>query len=167
MRHRGGNGGHVDRQNRHSKALTPAAWAQEKGAKKLKSESDEKAKPEPKKEAKVKASEWKFDAATQKALREFYSQYAKDDLGLPSGLQNKVSAAEPLPSNWRDKLSTGWVIDEAWLERLHTVSLADLPLDFKVHHNIGVYLLGDRILRVDEGNMSLIDSVRIPTIKLK
>ncbi|WP_156817236.1 hypothetical protein [Rubritalea marina] len=148
-------------------SVVPALWAQEKAPKKLKAKTSEVTKPEQKKVAKVNASEWKFDAATKKSLREFYKQYAESDLGLPSGIAKKVAAADPLPSGWRDQLSPGWKIDEAWQQRLHIVSMADLPLDFKVSHDVGVYLLGDRILRVDEGNKALIDAVRIPTIKLK
>lgn len=114
-----------------------------------------------------KASTWKFDQAARDSLRHFYKQYPAEQRGLPSGLLSKVQEMEALPSGWRDKLKPGWKIDEAWMQRLIPISLTELPADFAVGNGIGVYLLGDRILRVDEEAKSLIDSVRISSIKLK
>ena len=111
-------------------------------------------------------NDWKFGDKDKNDVRDFYKKYADKNGGLPPGLAKKVSRGKPLPPGWRDKVKPGWQIDDEWWGRLNPLSSADLPANFKVSDDVGAYLLGDRILRVDKKSKKMLDYVDVPSIKL-
>ncbi|MFC4992186.1 hypothetical protein [Rubritalea tangerina] len=114
----------------------------------------------------VKHDDWKFGDKDKNDLRDFYKKYDGKNGGLPPGLAKKVANGKPLPPGWRDKVKPGWVLDDDWWGRLNPLSSADLPAGFKLADDVGAYLLGDQILRVDKKTRKMIDAVDIPTIKI-
>ena len=113
-----------------------------------------------------KVDDWKFGDADKKDVQNFYKKYADKDGGLPPGLAKKVKNGKPLPAGWKNKVKPGWQIDDEWMGRMHPLSSADIPADFKISDDVGAYLLGDKILRVDKKTKKMLDFVDVPSIKL-
>ena len=113
-----------------------------------------------------KVDDWKFGDADKKDVQNFYKKYAGKDGGLPPGLAKKVKNGKPLPAGWKNKVKPGWQIDDEWMGRMSPLSGADLPASFKVSDDVGAYLLGDKILRVDKKTKKMLDFVDVPSIKL-
>lgn len=113
-----------------------------------------------------KLDEWKFGDSDKKDVQNFYKKYADKDGGLPPGLAKKVKNGKPLPKGWQNKVKPGWKIDDEWMGRMNPLSGADLPASFKVSDDVGAYLLGDKILRVDKKTKKMLDYVDVPSIKL-
>ncbi|PQJ28329.1 hypothetical protein [Rubritalea profundi] len=99
-----------------------------------------------------KLDDWKFGDADKKNVQNFYKKYADKDGGLPPG--------------WQKKVKPGWQIDDEWFGRMNPLSSADLPAGFKISDDVGAYLLGDKILRVDKKSKKMLDYVDVPSIKL-
>ncbi len=113
-----------------------------------------------------KVDDWKFGDSDKKDVQNFYKKYAGKNGGLPPGLAKKVKNGKPLPPGWRNKVKPGWQIDDEWMGRMHPLSSADVPANFKVSDDVGAYLLGDKILRVDKKTKKMLDFVDVPSIKL-
>jgi len=113
-----------------------------------------------------KLNDWKFGDADKKDVQNFYKKYAGKDGGLPPGLAKKVKNGKPLPPGWQKKVKPGWQIDDEWFGRMNPLSSADLPAGFKTSDDVGAYLLGDKILRVDKKSKKMLDYVDVPSIKL-
>ena len=97
----------------------------------------------------------------------FYKKYDGKDGGLPPGLAKKVRNGKPLPPGWKKKVNAGSIIDDDIWDLLSPLSGSDLPASFKVSDDVGAYLLGDRILRVDKKSRKTLDYIDVPSIKLK
>ena len=63
-------------------------------------------------------------------------------------------------------MKPGWQIDDEWMGRMHPLSSAEIPANFKVSDDVGAYLLGDKILRVDKKTKKMLDYADVPSIKL-
>ena len=113
-----------------------------------------------------KVDDWKFGDSDKKDVQNFYKKYADKDGGLPPGLAKKVKNGKPLPPGWKKKVKPGWQIEDEWWGRMNPLSSADLPANFKVSDDVGAYLLGDKILRVDKKSKKMLDFVDVPSIKL-
>ena len=113
-----------------------------------------------------KVDDWKFGDSDKKDVQNFYKKYAGKDGGLPPGLAKKVKNGKPLPPGWKNKVKPGWQIDDEWMGRMHPLSSAEIPANFKVSDDVGAYLLGDKILRVDKKTKKMLDYVDVPSIKL-
>jgi len=113
-----------------------------------------------------KVDDWKFGDSDKKDVQNFYKKYADKDGGLPPGLAKKVKNGKPLPPGWKNKVKPGWQIDDEWMGRMHPLSSAEIPANFKVSDDVGAYLLGDKILRVDKKTKKMLDYVDVPSIKL-
>jgi hypothetical protein len=111
--------------------------------------------------------DWKFDDKGKDDVRNFYKKYADKDGGLPPGLAKKVRNGKPLPPGWKKKVNAGSVLDDDIWGLLSPLSGSDLPASFKVSDDVGAYLLGDRILRVDKKSRKTLDYIDVPSIKLK
>ena len=72
---------------------------------------------------------------------------------------------KPLPPGWEKKLRSGWIIDDDSWKLFDRVPSTYLPRDHKLPRDTGMYLYGDRFVRVHEPTREVIDTLRIPTIR--
>lgn len=107
----------------------------------------------------------KFTGKDRGDLVSFWDQYRGKPNGLPPGLAKNLRRGKPLPPGWQNKLKTGWRIDDEWWDRFDRVPSDFLPKDMKIPADTGMFLLGDRMVRVHEPTREVIDHVAVPTIK--
>jgi hypothetical protein len=107
----------------------------------------------------------KFKSKDRDDLLSFWDKYKGDDHGLPPGLAKNLRRGKPLPPGWQDKVKSGWKIEDDWWDRFDRVPGDYLPKEFKLPKDTGMFLLGDRLVRVHEPSREVVDFVRIPSIK--
>jgi hypothetical protein len=107
----------------------------------------------------------KFSSKDRDDLVSFWDQYKGNPNGLPPGLAKNLARGKPLPPGWQDKLRPGWRIDDEWWGRFERVPAEFLPKDIKLPVDTGMFLLGDRMVRVHEPTREVIDFLPVPTIK--
>lgn len=110
-------------------------------------------------------TESKFKDKDRDDLLSYWDKYKGDDHGLPPGLAKNLRRGKSLPPGWQDKVKSGWKIDDDWWKLFDRVPSDYLPKDFKLPKDTGMFLLGDRMVRVHEPTHEVIDFVRIPSIK--
>ena len=142
------------------KAVKDVQKEAEKQAKKIQKDQE--------KLAKNLSKEWRKEARfvenERSALVTHWNRYESNDRGLPPGLAKNLRRGKPLPPGWRNKVNDGWVIEDDWWPLFTPVSSVYLPQDFRVPADTGVYLLGDRLVRVHEPTREIIDYVAVPII---
>jgi hypothetical protein len=134
----------------------------DKGSSKNKDDKDKKGKDK-------KDDDWRHDSKFKDKDRDdllsHWDKYKGDNHGLPPGLAKNLRRGKPLPPGWEKKVKSGWKVDDEWWDRFDRVPNNYLPKDFKLPKDTGMFLLGDRMVRVHEPSREVIDFVRIPSIK--
>lgn len=110
-------------------------------------------------------SEAKFRDRDRSDLESLWGDYSKNPRGLPPGLAKNLRRGKPLPPGWDKKLRSGWIVEDDWWGLFDRVPGDYLPRDFRLPKDTGMYLFGDRIVRVHEPTREVLDLVRIATIK--
>ena len=94
-----------------------------------------------------------------------WDRYKGHPHGLPPGLAKNLRRGKPLPPGWQKKLHSGWIIDDGSWGLFDRVPGDYLPRDHKLPRDTGMYLYGDRLVRVHEPTREVVDHVRVPTIR--
>ena len=95
----------------------------------------------------------------------YFNGYRDREHGLPPGLAKNLRRGKPLPPGWRDKLSSGYVIEEPWWASFTPVPYSWFP-GVPVREEVGLYWYGDRIVRVYEPRREIIEVIIVPTIHI-
>lgn len=95
----------------------------------------------------------------------YFNDYRDREHGLPPGLAKNLRRGKPLPPGWRNKLSDGHVIDEAWWPSFTPVPYSWFP-GVPVRNEVGLYWYGDHIVRVYEPRREIIEVIVVPTIHI-
>lgn len=109
---------------------------------------------------------WRFRELEQNKVRGYFGDYKDREHGLPPGLAKNLRRGKPLPPGWQKKLNRGYVMDDIWWNALTPVSYDYFP-DFERYPDTGLYLYGDRVIRVYEPRREVIDVVVVPTINIR
>lgn len=116
------------------------------------------------------AKEWrksaKFADKDRKDLVSHWDRYKGNTKGLPPGLAKNVRNGKPLPPGWEKKIGDGWIIEDDWWPLFHRVPAANLPQGLRLPSDTGMFLFGDRMVRIHEPSREVIDVVRLPGIRL-
>ena len=116
-----------------------------------------------------KDAKWRAEARFRDKDRTDYvshwDQYKGHPHGLPPGLAKNLRRGKPLPPGWQKKLNPGWIIDKDSWNYFDRIPGGYLPRDQRLPPDTGIYLYGDRLVRVHEPTREVIDSIRIPTIR--
>lgn len=110
-------------------------------------------------------TEGKFRDKDRSDFVSHWSQYSKNPHGLPPGLAKNLRRGKPLPPGWDKKLRSGWKVDRDTWDLFDRVPGDYLPKDLKLPKDTGMFLYGDRMVRVHEPTREVVDFVRIPSIK--
>jgi hypothetical protein len=118
-----------------------------------------------------------FSESERLSIRDYYRNENTQQSGarhkekkkkkLPPGLQKKLARGGELPPGWQTKVSRGEVLDEELLS--HAYLLPDelrraLP---PLEYGTEMRRIGDRIVRVVEGNGTVIDVIDLADIVLR
>ncbi|RYD24124.1 MAG: hypothetical protein EOP88_01360 [Verrucomicrobiaceae bacterium] len=85
--------------------------------------------------------------------------------GLPPGLAGKWDSGRRLPAGWRDRVVTGYVIEDEWRPYFEPVPYSWFP-GITVVPDTQLYWYGDRVVRVYEPTREVVDVVVVPTIHI-
>ena len=107
----------------------------------------------------------KFKDKDRDDLVSHWDKYKGHDHGLPPGLAKNLRRGKPLPPGWEKKVKPGWKIDDKSWDRFDRVPSEYLPKNFKLPKDTGMFLHGDRMVRVHEPTREVIDVVRVPSVK--
>ena len=110
-------------------------------------------------------SEGKFKDKDREDVISHWDQYKGHPHGLPPGLAKNLRRGKSLPPGWDKKVRSGWVVEDDWWGLFDRVPSDNLPVDTRLPKDTGMYLFGDRMVRVHEPSREVIDFVRVPTIK--
>jgi len=115
------------------------------------------------------AKDWrktaKFVDKDRKDIVSYWDKYKGNDKGLPPGLAKNLRKGKDLPPGWDKKVRNGWMIEDDWWSLMDRVPSTYLPGDMKLPKDTGMFLLGDRMLRVHEPTKEVIDFVTLPGVK--
>ena len=115
------------------------------------------------------ADHWRIDGKfrdeDRKGMVSHWGRYQGHPHGLPPGLAKNLRRGKGLPPGWEKKLHSGWVVEDDWWGHFSRVTSDHLPRDLKMPAQTGMYLFGDRLVRVHEPTREVIDLVRVPTVK--
>ena len=95
----------------------------------------------------------------------YFSEFKGREHGLPPGLAKNWESGRRLPPGWRDRVVTGYVIEDDWLPAFHPVPYSWFP-DVVVVPDTRLYWYGDRVVRVYEPTREVVDVVIVPTIHI-
>ena len=93
----------------------------------------------------------------------YFTRFKDREHGLPPELSRNWEGRKRLPSGWRDRLVTGYVIEDSWLPAFEPVPYDWFP-EIAVIPDTRLYWYGDRIVRVYEPTREVVDVIIIPTI---
>lgn len=108
----------------------------------------------------------KFRDKDRDSIITFWGTYRDHDKGLPPGLAKNLRRGKSLPPGWAKKVHSGWIIEDDWWRLFDPVPATYLPRGYVLPKNTGLYLYGDRLIRVYIPTRTVIDFFRIPTIRL-
>ena len=115
------------------------------------------------------AKEWreagKFADKDRNELAAYWDRYKGNDNGLPPGLAKNLRKGKPLPPGWEKKIRNGWVVEDDWWGMFDRVPSTDLPKNLNLPKDTGMFLFGDRMVRVHEPTREVIDFVKMPNVK--
>lgn len=106
----------------------------------------------------------KFESADRDQIHSHWKRYEKNARGLPPGLAKKVRKGGDLPPGWQKKLRHGWKIDDNDWRFFEPVGADYLPKGMHLPPDTGVYLFGDRMVRVHRPSREVVDFMTIPGI---
>lgn len=119
--------------------------------------------------ASIDKNDWrkvsKFEDKDRDAIVSHWDRYKGNDKGLPPGLAKNLRKGKDLPPGWDKKIRNGWVVEDDWWDLFDRVPSTDLPKDLKLPKDTGMYLFGDRMVRVHEPSREVVDFVKMPGIK--
>ncbi|MES2440986.1 MAG: hypothetical protein V4584_18120 [Verrucomicrobiota bacterium] len=95
----------------------------------------------------------------------YFSGYKGQKHGLPPELARNWENGRRLPSGWRDRVVTGYVIENDWQPAFQPVPYHWFP-DVVVVPDTRLYWYGDRVVRVYEPTREVVDVIIIPTIHI-
>lgn len=134
------------------------------------SRKKEKIKSRPGKEDDLISQEWRaqarFHDRDRAVFHTHFQKYKRHPHGLPPGLAKNLHRGKPLPPGWHQKLREGWIIDDSWWGHFQPVPAAHLPSGLHYPLDTGIYLFGDRLVRVHRPSREVIDLIRIASIVL-
>lgn len=93
----------------------------------------------------------------------YFSSHKGNARGLPPGLAQKWDSGRRLPDGWRDRVVTGYVIEDEWRPYFEPVPYSWFP-GITVVADTQLYWYGDRVVRVYEPTREVVDVVVVPTI---
>lgn len=118
----------------------------------------------------IDAKDWrkaaKFAEKDRNDIVSHWDKYKGNDMGLPPGLAKNLRRGKGLPPGWDKKVRNGWMIEDEWWSRMDRVPANYLPGDMKLPKDTGMFLFGDRMMRVHEPTREVIDFVKLPGVKL-
>ncbi|MES2922387.1 MAG: hypothetical protein V4819_12615 [Verrucomicrobiota bacterium] len=110
-----------------------------------------------------------FKERLQDADRErvvtYFSGYKDNDHGLPPGLAKKWKDGKRLPNGWRDRVVTGYVIEDDWYPAFEPVPYDWFP-NIAVVPDTRLYWYGDRVVRVYQPTREVVDVIIIPSVHI-
>ncbi len=95
----------------------------------------------------------------------YFSGHKGHSHGLPPGLAAKWDSGRRLPAGWRDRVVTGYVIEDEWRPYFEPVPYSWFP-GITVVPDTQLYWYGDRVVRVYEPTREVVDVVVVPTIHI-
>lgn len=95
----------------------------------------------------------------------YFSGHKGHSHGLPPGLAAKWDSGRRLPAGWRDRVVTGYVIEDEWRPYFEPVPYSWFP-GITVIPDTQLYWYGDRVVRVYEPTREVVDVVVVPTIHI-
>lgn len=95
----------------------------------------------------------------------YFSNHKGHARGLPPGLAQKWESGRRLPNGWRDRVVTGYVIEDEWRPYFEPVPYSWFP-GITVVPDTQLYWYGDRVVRVYEPTHEVVDVVVVPTIHI-
>jgi hypothetical protein len=95
----------------------------------------------------------------------YFSKYKDSRRGLPPGLARKWEGGRRLPAGWRERVVTGYVIQDDWYPAFEPVPYTWFP-GIAVVPDTRLYWYGDRVIRVYEPTREVVDVVIVPTIHI-
>lgn len=102
----------------------------------------------------------------RQALEAEFAKHKHHPHGLPPGLAKNLQRGKPLPPGWQKKLQQGWVVDDAYWPAFQPVPFDYWPTKLTRYPDTGLYLVGDRLVRVYKPRREVIDVIRIASILL-
>ena len=116
------------------------------------------------------AKDWrkaaKFVEKDRSDIISHWDKYKGNAMGLPPGLAKNLRRGKGLPPGWQKKVQSGWMIEDDWWSLMNRVPASYLPSGMKLPKDTGMFLFGDRMLRVHEPTREVIDFVKLPGVKL-
>ncbi|MEP4076258.1 hypothetical protein [Haloferula sp.] len=107
----------------------------------------------------------KFVDKDRNNLVSHWDKYKGNDKGLPPGLAKNLRKGKGLPPGWDKKVRNGWKIEDDWWSLMDRVPSTYLPSGMKLPKDTGMFLMGDRMMRVHEPTREVIDFVTLPGVK--
>lgn len=95
----------------------------------------------------------------------YFSGHKGHSHGLPPGLAAKWDSGRRLPAGWRERVVTGYVIEDEWRPYFEPVPYSWFP-GITVIPDTQLYWYGDRVVRVYEPTREVVDVVIVPTIQI-
>ncbi len=113
-------------------------------------------------------AEWRkkrFRDEDRTGVARYFSDYSKNEYGLPPGLAKNYRNGKPLPPGWQKKVYKGYVIDDGLSGYFHPLEHSLFP-GLEVVPDTRLYLYGNRLVRVYEPRREVIDVFEVPTIRM-
>jgi hypothetical protein len=113
-------------------------------------------------------AEWRkkrFRDEDRNGVIKYFSDYSKNEYGLPPGLAKNYRNGKPLPPGWQKKVQNGYVIDDGMSGYFQPLEHSLFP-GLEVVPDTRLYLYGNRLVRVYEPRREVIDIFEVPTIRL-
>ena len=107
----------------------------------------------------------RFEERDRDRVVTYFSGYKDKKHGLPPGLARRWENGKRLPPGWRDRVVTGYVIQDDWYPAFEPVPYDWFP-GLAVVPDTRLYWYGDRVVRVYEPARRVVDVVVIPTIHI-
>lgn len=115
------------------------------------------------------AKDWrkasKFADKDRNDIVSHWDKYKGNEKGLPPGLAKNLRKGKDLPPGWDKKIHNGWKIEDDWWSLMDRVPSTYLPSGMKLPKDTGMFLLGDRMVRVHEPTREVVDFVKLPGVK--
>jgi hypothetical protein len=92
-----------------------------------------------------------------------FSDYSKNEYGLPLGLAKNYRNGKPLPPGWQKRVYNGYVIDDGLPGYFHPLEHNLFP-GLEVVPDRRLHLYGNRLVRGYEPCREVIDVFEVPTI---
>jgi hypothetical protein len=147
------------------KAERKAAKADEKFEKKMEKVEAREEKREARRVYKKGEFKERFQDSDRDRIVAYFSTHKGSDHGLPPGLAKRWKEGKRLPAGWRDRVVTGYVIEDDWYSAFEPVPYEWFP-NIAVIPDTRLYWYGDRVVRVYEPTREVVDVVIIPSIHI-